>query len=980
MEISPKQWERVKELFDAALERAPNERTSFLERNADDEVVRSEVNRLLAEQANPEIFLSTPAFIDPRYAAHSGKRLGLHDTWSARFGIVAFIAAGGMGEVYRARDSKLARDVALKVLPSEFAGDANRVARFRREAKVLASLNHPNIGSIYGFEESESALALVLELVEGPTLADRLKSGPLPLDEALHTARQMCDALEYAHERGVVHRDLKPANIKVTPQGTVKILDFGLAKAIEGDPESRDISNSPTLSRIASTAGVLLGTAAYMSPEQGKGKPVDRRTDIWAFGCVLYEMLTAKRTFPGETVADTLAAVLKNEPDWSALPAQTPVRIRLLLQRCLEKDVKRRLQAIGEARIVLEEALSAARNSAPMEAKRFATARWRRALPWALFGLTLAALGWLASAYIRRSSAILETPIHRYEIAAPDSTVDMAELSPDGTHLVFHNSRVPNRLWLERMDSLDAHAIEGTEDSLSVPFWSPDSSFVAFSADGKLKKVDIEGDPPEILCDSGPAVVNGFWISTGQIIFGDPFRGPGLWEVPEGGGVSSPLPIRDHSGELRGAPVALPDGEHFLYSVYDASAISADIYLGSLNRNAGDQESKKLLTDVFNVVRYAPSHDRDLGYLLYVRDGTSRTLVARPFNLRKLALAGQPVRIAEQVDSFSASLTGILVYSTDLAVGHRQLMLFDRRGKILEAVGDPGDYDGMAFSPDGERVVVARFDFSSNSENLWMIDLARDISTRLTFDSATDGAPVWSPDGSHIAFASNRGGTPDTIYQKLANGGGADELLFKSVHAVDPTSWSGDGRSLLFSGPTPASDQNMSVLAMDKNGQVIGRPLPFVQEGVGSEGQFSPGPDGHPRWIAYTSNESGRSEVYVRPFDPRSPTGSPQAGGKWQVSAEGGHSPRWNKNGKELFYVALDGTVMSVELNGTGGFQAGKPKPLFKPKGFSTPAKTDVHWDVSGDGKKFIFVVSPSATSAPSRLTVLLNWTSLLKK
>lgn len=983
MEISPKQWERVKELFEAALECAPNERAAFLERNADDEVVRSEVNRLLAGHSGIGTFLSTPAFVDPRHPSDSRERLPPDEVWSGRFRVDGFIAAGGMGEVYRARDSKLARDVALKVLPPSFARDASRLTRFQREAKVLASLNHPNIASIHGLEDSGGIYALVLELVEGPTLADRLRQGPLPIGEVLPVAKQICDALEYAHEHGIVHRDLKPANIKITRDDTVKILDFGLAKAIESDPASADISNSPTLSRMATDAGILLGTAAYMSPEQARGKVVDRRADIWAFGCVLYEMLTGKKAFPGETATDTLAVVLNNDPDWSLLPAATPTRVRVLLQRCLHKDVKQRLQAIAEARIVLEEVLSGAPDADAVGVERLGVRMWRSALPWALFFLTLAALGWLVSLYIRRNPVVLGAPVHRYEIATPSPMVSVADLSPDGTHLVFHDSRVPNRLWLGRIDSLDVHPIEGTEDAFGAPFWSADSRFIAFTADGKFKKVDIEGDPPQVLCDSGPLVSGGFWTSGGQIIFADPFRAPALWEVPESGGVSSPLRTVDRSGESRYGPVLLPDGKHFLYT-NGSNGVSGDIYLGSLDR-AIDQSSKKILTQVFNRVHYAPSQtDPDLGYLLYVRDGTTRTLVAQPFDLRKLELAGEPVPIAEEVYNWSASLTDTLVYSGSvLAAGHHQLTMFDRQGKILGTVGDPGDYDSVAFSPDGKRAVVARFDFPSGSENLWMIDLVRDISTRFTFDSASDGDPVWSPDGSSIVFASDRGGTFDAIYRRSSNGGGDDELLFKSDHGADPESWSNDGRFLLFDtvSSASASDQ-ISVLPVDTNGHVTGRPLPFAQGSVESEGKFSTGPASHPRWIAYSSDESGRSEIYVRPFDPNSPTGTPPSGGKWQVSADGGVSPRWNKSSKELFYVALDGTVMSVEVSDTPAFRAAKPKPLFKPRGFSTPAKTDVHWDVSSDGKRFIFAVSPSpiGTAAPARLTVVLNWTSLLKK
>jgi len=983
MEISPKQWERVKEVFEAALECAPSERMALLEKIADDQIVWTEVNRLLAEHDNLEISLSTPAFIDPRHPIDSRERLEPGKVWSGRFRIVNFIAAGGMGEVYRAQDSKLARDVALKVLPQAFAADANRLARFKREAKLLASLNHPNIAAIHGIEDSSGAYVLVLELVEGPTLADRLSRGPVPIEEALPIAKQICDALEYAHERGIVHRDIKPANIKITPDDAVKVLDFGLAKAIESGPASFDISNSPTLSRLATQAGVLLGTASYMSPEQAKGKVVDRRADIWAFGCVLHEMLAGKKAFPGETATDILAVVLKDDPDWSLLPAETPSRIRTLVERCLQKDAKQRLQAIGEARIVLEETLASGSDSVAARPEQLAPPKWRSAFPWVLLFFTLAVLGWIAFLYIRRGPAVLDGTVHRYEIALPNPTVDFAEPSPDGTRLVFRNSRVPSPLWLGRMDSLDVHPIAGTADAFGIPFWSPDGRFIAFSADGKLKKVDIEGDPPQILCNSGPAVIGGFWTSDGRIIFGDAFRPPGLWEVPESGGVSSPLRMTDDSSEIRYAPVLLPDRKQFLYA-NSPNGVKIDIYVGSLDGSA--RNPKKLLNQAFSNARYVPSqYDPELGYLLYVRDGSTRTLVAQPFDLRKLELSGEPVPVAEKVYGFSASLSGIIIYGSGGAIGHRRLTLFDRKGTILGTVGDPGDYDSVAFSPDGRRLVAARFDFPSGSENLWMIDLARDVSTRFTFDSASDGDPVWSPDGKTVVFASNRGGIADTIYRKLSNGGGADELLFKQDRGADPISWSSDGRFLLFdtASSTSGPDHQVGILRLGENGHAAGSPSLFAPGGIEGEGQFSPASASHPRLIAYSSDESGRSEVYVRSFDPESPTGTPPSGAKWQISADGGVSPRWERNGEELLYVALDGTVMSVQVSDTAAaFRAGKPKRLFKAEGFTAPAKTAVYWDVSSDGKKFIFAVPPSANgaAAPDRLAVILNWTAPLKK
>jgi Tol biopolymer transport system component len=851
------------------------------------------------------------------------------------------------------------------------------------------ALNHPNIASIYGLEDSGSTHALVMELAEGPTLADRIKAGPIPIEEALPIAKQIADALEYAHEKGIIHRDLKPANVKVAADDTVKILDFGLAKAMESELSAAELANSPTLSHMATQAGVLLGTAAYMSPEQAKAKPVDRRADIWAFGCVLYEMLTRKTAFHGDTVTDTLAAVIKEVPDWSQLPAATPMRVRVLLQRCLQKDAKQRLRDMGDARISLDEVLSGAPEQSSTAAKPVSRHFWRRPLPWAVaaFLSTAVALAALALAYFRKP-IVPVVQIQRFEIAAPDPSVtSVAALSPDGTRLVLKSSGgMGSRLWLRRMDSLEAHPIEGTEGTSAdeTPFWSPDSRYIAFvTQDGKLKKIDMEGGPAQVLCDAG-FLAGGFWTPDGKIVFGDTARPPGLWEVSAAGGVSSPLPGFEHAGNpYLYTPVLLPDGRHFLYT--SGNGANGDLYLGSLDSKLGHQSSKKLLSAVG--AAYAPSpNDPDLGYVLFWRRSRiagAYSLMAQPFDLRKLELVGDSVLIAQEVSSGSQSLTGTMVYVSGApATATGQLTLFDRTGKILGTIGEPGSYDFVALSPDGKRVVAAR-QSQPDSENLWMMDLVRGINTRFTFDSGIDLSPVWSPDGKRVAFTSVRGGHAD-LYQKLSDGGD-DELLFKPDYTVVPLSWSGDGRFLLFTGGPSAADLAVSVLPIDANGHVAGKFFQFGQKGVGIEERFSPGAEGRPLWVAYSSNESGRFEIYVRPFDPNSPTGIPPGGGKWQVSTQGGLSPRWNSNGRELFFVTPDGAVMSVEVAGNAVFQSGIPKPLFKPKAFAVTTNsiaTFAVWDVSSDGKKFIFPVSPSATGAapPTKFTVVLNWPSLMKK
>ena len=909
-------------------------------------------------------------------------------TYVGPYEIIGAIGAGGMGEVYRARDLKLGRDVAIKVLPEAFGRHTDRLARFQREAKVLASLSHPNIATIYGLEDSGSTRALVMELVEGPTLADRVKAGPIPVDESVRVARQIADAVEYAHERGIIHRDLKPANIKVAADDTVKILDFGLAKALEGDISTIDISKSPTSSRMATQEGVLLGTAAYMSPEQAKAKPVDRRADIWAFGCVLFEMLTGMTAFGGQAVADTLAAVIMKDPDWSQLPTATPMRVRVLLQRCLQKEPKERLQAIGDARIALNEVLSGAPDLALAgRAEAPAVALWRRALPWALFGMvTSVALALVFVRFREKPHAPAEF-VQRFEIPTPDPSADsVGALSPDGMRWVLRSTAGNGpRLWLRRMDSSEAHPLAGTESATEPPFWSPDSRFIAFSThDGKLKKMDIEGGPAQVLCDSGAYVRGGFWTLDGKIIFGDPDRPPGLWEVPAAGGVSSPLPGVEHGNPLLYSPAPLPDGRHFLY--VSGGPTNGDLYLGSLDNKAGKQSSKKLITGTVRAVHVPSPEDPDLGYLLFVRGTGSNaltgTLMAQRFDLRKLELVGEPTAIAEQVSAeFLVSLTGTLIYPSGFpAAANGQLTLFDRQGKVVETVGQPGDYLFIAFSPDGKRVAATRESESGNM-NLWMMDLARGTSTRFTFSSQHDVHAVWSPDGNRVAFASNRLGTYH-LFQKLSNGGGNDELLFKSDQGAGeaPLSWSGDGRFLLI-GENPIAAATNWVLPLDKDAHAAGKPLLFAQKGLGIELIFSPGPQGRPLWVAYTSNESGRYEIYV-PFDANSPIGTPLGGGKWQVSTQGGLSPRWNSNGKELFYVAPDGTVMSVEVTGNGVFRCGIPKPLFTPKGPVHHPDNYFSWDASSDGKKFIFAVSPPAgtPAQPARFTVVLNWPSLLKK
>jgi eukaryotic-like serine/threonine-protein kinase len=903
-----------------------------------------------------------------------GTKLGSYEVTGA-------IGAGGMGEVYRARDTNLGRDVAIKVLPEAFTRDPDRMARFGREAKLLAALDHSNIASIYGLETSGNARALVMQLAEGPTLAERIAQGPLPIDDALRIAKQICDALEYAHEKGIIHRDLKPANIKVADDDMVKILDFGLAKALESGPSTEDIANSPTLSRMATQTGVLLGTAAYMSPEQAKAKPVDRRADIWAFGCVLYEMLTGKKAFPGDAVTEILAAVLKNEPDWSLLPSATPMRVRVLLQRCLQKDPKQRLRDIGDARISLDEVLAGAPEAA--------TGIVAAARPWWLWAVSgvagFLALGMALFAFLYFHRELPASPITRFEIPVPEKTSvePFVAVSPDGSKLAFIGTGAGGtRLWVRSLETMEARPLDGTEGMTGWPIWSPDSRFIAFSASGKLKKIESTGSPPVTLCDA-PAGGGGVWTSKDMIVFGS---NAGIQEVSASGG--SPSSVTTGGASIN--PSLLPDGRHFIYWRGSPGGSGIGIYVGSLDGKSPEASPKKLLPDVSPVVAYAPSSDPSVGYLLFVRGattaGASGTLMAQPFDTRRLELTGEAVPIAERVSnlSFSASASGVLIYVAGSSTNPEntqggiqgQLAWFDRSGRVLGTFGDPGLYRTVALSPNGKRVAFDRPIDPRNptQRNIWLYDFERGVSTRFTFDSGWDSDPVWSSDGGRIAFSSERG-EGFNLYQKVSNLTGEDELLFKASGAKLPSSWSPDGRFLLFFRPTPPTH----VWLLPLGGTAADRkPISFSDSPFNiAAAHFSP--DG--RWIAYSSDESGRNEIYVRPFDVSSVTDTsavtvvPETG-KWQVSIDGGTNPHWSRDGKEIFFLSsVGGMMMSVPVNTSGTFQAGVPKALFK-----VPAGV-LFYDVSADGKRFL-MAAPSGASASTQppFTVVLNWEALLKK
>ena len=867
--------------------------------------------------------------------------------------ILAPIGAGGMGEVYRAWDTKLGRDVALKVLPESFAGDPERMARFEREAQVLASLNHPNIATIHGLEESGGVRALVMEVVEGPTLAERIAHRAMPLDEALLIAKQIAEGLEYAHERGIIYRDLKPANVKLTADGKVKILDFGLAKALEAPVPAGNPSISPTLTLEGTRAGVILGTAAYMAPEQARGAIVDKRADIWAFGVVLYEMLTGKRLFEGETISDTLAAVLTKEPELERVPAN----LRRLLQCCLQKDPKQRLQAIGDWRLLLEKTPEIAVPA-------------RRMWLWpSVAAMLLVMLGLVSFLQFRRKPPA-EPRVVRFTIPLPEKGIlgEFLSLSPDGKRFAFTVSVGSSvQLWMRALDSLQSHPLAGTEGTDGVPFWSFDSRYIVFWTGGKLKKIDVSGGPPQTLCDVPLLVFRGFWTRDNKIVFGS---ATGVLQVAAGGGVPSRLTTVDRTRQemYHGVPALLPDGRHFVFQRYAPGSVeNGGIYLASLDTKPEAQGLKRLLPDL-SMPFYVPSLEPatpNVGYLLFVREGT---LMAQRFDGGRLELTSDPVPVAERLGDFGAysvSETGTLVYTTGDST-YRRLTWYDRQGKATGTAWTPGQTSELNLSRDGSRVAVANL---TSARDIWVFEFARDVSNRLTNGPGLNLRPVWSPDGSRIVYSSYEAGG----FWMLANpasGAGKEELLRKSDSEMCANDWSRDGRYLLFQENDSNAQGRSHLWFLPMDGDR--KPTPyFHSEFNENSGQFSP--DG--RFVAYVSDQSSSDEVYVSSFpDPNAV--------RLPISHGGGYQPRWRRDGKELLYFSPDGMLMSVDVTLSPVFKAGVPKVLFQSQIYAGSVPSNIwgraFWDISPDGQHFLINTISSDTSAT--LTVVLNWQAALKK
>lgn len=858
----------------------------------------------------------------------TGTKLGPYE-------IIGPLGAGGMGEVYRARDSALKREVALKVLPEAFARDPERMARFRREAELVAALNHYRIAHIYAVEQG----ALVMELVDGPTLAERIAAGPIPLEEALLIARQIAEALEAAHEKGIIHRDLKPANVKLTGDGQVKLLDFGLARALEDRAPAGDQADSPTLTIGASVAGVILGTAGYMSPEQARGAAVDKRTDIWAFGVVLYEMLTGRPMFRGESVSDTLAAVLRAEPDWGALPTNTPPSVRRLLQRCLERDRKKRLRDIGDAFLDMDDPQSHADRP-----KR----TWA---PWAIATAGCAAA--LALAFIHFRETPAQPPPARHLSFTPEpldaasSFARRAVISPNGKHIAYVTQR---KLWIRDLDHEEARQLSWDDNAVG-PFWSPDSEFVGFAAGQDLMKISVQGGAAIRLCKLGGSYRGGTWSLDGSSIVYS-LAGLGLLEIPAQGGTSKVV-LPTETGSTFYAPQFLssPAGQRLIL-LGGGFQTKQSIELANLATG----ERRKLHDGAYAI--YSAG-----GHILFQTGAMEAGMWALPFSLQTAKPTGEAFPLVQRGGEWSLADDGTLVYVDFPESQNVQLIWRDRAGNKVGQIGQPQmGMRGVELSPDGDRVAVSAQE--QGNHDIWIHEVASPIKTRLTFDPAQDGYPTWSPSGREIAFTGS--GNQDISIQAADRSGDPKPLV--ATPALEfPNAWSPDGSTIVFTRMEPKTANDLWYIQRKPDGS-FSEPVPFLQTPfIERSARISP----NGRFVAYESDESGRVEVFVRPF--------PKGEGRSQVSANGGVQPRWSRDGKELFYLQ-DDTLMATPVSIAGSFSSGVPARLFSNSTFRGFAMTSSNYDVSRDGKRFVMAAPlDGAKSKPPSIHIVQNWQAVFR-
>jgi eukaryotic-like serine/threonine-protein kinase len=885
-----------------------------------------------------------------------GTRLGPYE-------VLAPLGAGGMGEVYRAKDTRLDRTVAVKVLPSDLAADADRRARFEREGRAVSSLNHPHICTLHDIGRESGAQGaidyLVMEYVDGENLGDKLLRGPLPLDQVLRYGAEIADALDKAHRHGIVHRDLKPGNVMLTRSGT-KLLDFGLAKQGGVGGKSEPLSTLETKAKPLTTEGTLLGTFQYMAPEQLEGRDADARTDIFALGALLYEMATGKRAFVGRNQASLIAAIMSSEPPpISALRPTTPAALDWVIRTCLAKDPEERWQSahdvVSQLTWIAQSASQAGRSGPSMPR--------RKSFGFLIFLIVAALIAALVIVAFQVHSPAQPQGAVRSSIVLPEkSALRAAVLSPDGTKMVCvaRDASGRNLLWIRLLDSLVLQPLPGT-DNPSFPFWSPDGRSIGFFADGKLKRIEAAGGPAQTLCDA-PIGRGGSWGGDGVVLFAPTPDGP-LYRVSASGGSATRATRKD---PVRGEtshrwPFFLPDGKHFLYLVASfgshAQQDKLGVYAASL-----DSTEETLLVRTNSSTAYAP------GYLLFFRE---RNLLAQPFDAKSLRTTGDALPIAEDIQFFpqtfsalfSVSDNGLLLYQPRASSAVSQLTWFDRSGKAAGTVGAPGDQANPRISPDGKRVALDIADPQTGNMDVWIYEMAGGIGTRLTSDPAIDSDPVWSPDGRRVSFTSLRKGQPD-LYQRSSNGAGNEEEILVSDRSKYPCDWSPDGRLMLYRAMD--ADSNMELWAVPVGADKT--PIPFIKMTFGvTQGQFSP--DG--RWVAYASNESGKWEIYVAAF--------PGPGGNWRVSSAGGSEPRWRRDGKELFYLAPDAKLMAVEVKGGAVFEAGTARPLFQTHRREHIASTDMFsYDIGPDGR--FLVNTDVGDAAPPSPTLVLNWPAALRR
>ena len=896
-----------------------------------------------------------------------GQRLGPYE-------VVGTLGAGGMGEVYRARDTTLHRDVAIKVLPELFANDPERLGRFTREARTLAALSHPNIAHVHGLDDTSGVRALVMELVEGEDLSDHIARGPMPLVDALPIARQIAEALEAAHEQGIVHRDLKPANIKVRPDGTVKVLDFGLAKALGPDSavSASGAEASPTFTAGASEQGVILGTAAYMAPEQARGRAIDKRADIWAFGVVLYEMLTGARAFAGQGLPDVLAAVLRHEIDWRKLPGETPARLRQLLERCLAGDVKQRLRDIGEARI----ALAAIERAGPETVEKgrppaLRHAAWRERLAWVVAALALVTAATLLTlqrmGFTEQASS--SGAVTRLSVLPPPGMLmnpDSANvaISPDGRMVAFVVGRsvaIENQLWVRPIDSPVARRIE-SGDGVSLPFWSPDSARIGFFADRKLKTVAAAGGAAEVVCDA-PFGRGATWNRSNVIVFAPDANGP-LYRVSANGGAPTAITALEASKKEQGHrfPSFLPDGDRFLFAAVPGADGTFEILAGSLRDPAG----RTRVASMENAPVYAPSASSgrgDTGWLLFARQGV---LAAQPFDAKALRITGDAVSLGDQPavapgpaayeagPRVSVSATGSLAYFLPPAVD-TNVQWMDHEGRTTGVVSvRAGRYTSVAIAPDNARAVLVRQD-SASSSSLWLIDLTRASAIPLSTGGGRNTSPVWSPDSTRIMFASDREGHQAFYEKTVADSSAERKVVGFDDRTAEPRGWSHDGAWILFNRVDP--DTRWNIYRMLASGS--GAPVPVIN-GPAVELGARPSPDG--RWLGYLSDETGRLDLFVQSLAPSGP--------KLQVSTGGVQLGWWTPDGRQLLFLRRDQTLWRVAVD-----LSAAPPRIGAPQQLGTFPSSLVAMDLAADGRLLALVPERTGLGA---VMIVQSWPAAL--